>query len=78
MVLMPMDSILTLIFFPTPNNRSTGNGDKKHPTSSGVMMVKPSGFWLSHAILATSLFGPTPIVKEMPDLLFYVVFISSA
>ena len=64
---MPSESIFAAVFLPTPKKPVHGQRRKKTLLPpQGSTIVKPSGFWLSQAILATSLLGPTPTVKKCP------------
>ena len=65
---MPRARSLRAVTGPTPQSASTGSCCRNGSTRSGLMTVRPSGFFQPDAIFARNLFGATPADAVRPGL----------
>ena len=63
---MPYRASWRAVLPPTPHRSFAGIRSNTSATFSGAMTVRPSGFCISLASLARSLFGAMPMEQVMP------------
>ena len=63
---MPRARSLPAVTGPTPQSASTGSFCRKASTRSGLITVRPSGFFQPDAIFARNLLGATPADAVSP------------
>ena len=63
---MPRARSFRAVTGPTPQSASTGSCCRNGSTRSGLMTVRPSGFFQPDAIFARNLFGATPADAVSP------------
>ena len=63
---MPRARSLRAVTGPTPHSASTGSCCRNGSTRSGLITVRPSGFFQPDAIFARNLFGATPADAVSP------------
>ena len=66
---MPRARSLRAVTGPTPHSASTGSCCRNGSTRSGLITVRPSGFFQPDAIFARNLFGATPADAVSPVVL---------
>src|SRR4030067_302407 len=66
MVRMPSSASRCSVLGPTPWSLRTGSGQTRAGMSASEIAVSPSGFCMSEASLASSLFGPMPMEQVSP------------